>query len=167
MKKYTVTKTQYGTTFTSEVYFDGNVYRWVSNDRVPPTDAIREYGIDQLPGFWPMEHELARDGDLEAFLRDNYPHFNPAVKKKRITIKEQAEAQIAEACRQIQSRISHLPTHPMGHAFLWGVVEVTLKNGKTRRYRTCLGSVCSDDLERVVRIANSVPGVSNVTYNLD
>lgn len=164
--KYTVTYTTPYTTRTSEVKFDGTVYRWTSNNRVPPADVIGPYGIDKLPNYDALAHKLARDGDLEAFLRENYPGAKPA-KKKRTTIKEQAQEQIDRASRWIRSAVSHLPSHPMGHAFLWGTIEVTLKNGKTRSYRTCFTSVCVEDLDEAVRIANLYPGVKNVYYNLD
>lgn len=55
----------------------------------------------------------------------------------------------------------------MIHAFLWGTVEVKLKNKKSKYYRACLGSVRVHDLNEVVKLAESVPGVSNVYYNLD
>jgi hypothetical protein len=56
---------------------------------------------------------------------------------------------------------------PFGHAFLWGYVTVTFKNGKTREYRECLTSVCADDLSVPVAIANAIPGIRGVWYNLD
>ena len=160
--KYTVSKTVGSMTYKAKVWFDGSVYRWVSNDRVPPADAIREYGIDQLPNFWPGEHQLMREADLENFLREAYPE-----KKKRVTVKEQAQAQIQEAKSRVQKLVQTLPRHPMGHAFLWGVVEVTFKNGKTRQYKACLGGICVEDLDRAVRLAETVKGVSKVYYNLD
>ena len=88
-------------------------------------------------------------------------------KKKRITIHEQVEAQIASAKRAVQNRVCALPTHPMGHAFLWGTVEVVLKNGKSRFYKACLGSVCADDLDEAIRLAEQVTGVSGVYCILD
>lgn len=165
MNEHTVYKFRLNDTYTAQVKFDGKVYRWTSNNRVPPADAIKEYGIDKLPGYDAEAHELARDGDLEAFLRDNYPV--KVAKKKRTTIKEQAQEQIERASRWIRSAVSHLPSHPMGHAFLWGTVEVILKNGKSRYYKTCLASVCVEDLDEAVLIASLCPGVKNVYYNLD
>ena len=55
----------------------------------------------------------------------------------------------------------------MAHAFLWGTVEVKLKNKKSKYYKCHFGSVRVRDLNEVVKLANSVPGVSNVYYNLD
>ena len=166
--QYTVSKTENGITYKSKVYFDGSVYRWVSNDRVPPADAVREYGIDQLPSFWPGEHQLMREADLFLFLRAmGMVEKKEQPKKKRITIKEQARQQIEVARRAVMARVEHLESHPMGHAFLWGVVEVVLKNGKTRKYRACFGGVCIANLPEACRLANQIPGVSNVSYNLD
>jgi len=164
--QYTVSHTIGGITHKSKVWFDGSVYRWVSNDRVPPADTVIAYGIHKLPAYSADAHRNARDADLENFLREAYPEAKPA-KKKRTTIKEQATAQIEVASRWIRAAVSHLPTHPMNHAFLWGTIEVTLKNGKTRSYRTCFTSVCAEDLDEAVRIANQCPAVKNVYYNLD
>ena len=75
--------------------------------------------------------------------------------------------QIEATRRAVQAAVSGVKSHPFGHAFLWGIVTVSHKNGKPAAFRVCLGSVCAEDLNEVVRIANSVPGVSNVYYNLD
>lgn len=166
MNKYTVTCNTFNTPRTSEVYFDGKVYRWVSNDRVPPADTIIEYGIHKLPAYSAQAHKLARDGDLEAFLREAYPEAKPA-KKKRTTIKEQATAQIEAARKAVLAIVNTLPTHPMGHAFLWANVTITLKNGNTRTYRACLGGICCEDLEAAVYVANSTKNVSGAYYVLD
>jgi len=159
--KVTLTDKIFGN-HTSEVYFDGAVYRWVSNDRVPPSDTVRDYEIDKLPGFDADVHALARQLDIQKFLKD---HFLP--KKERMTIKKQAEIQVEAAKRAVQKSISHLRPHPMGHAFLWGTVKVILKNGKSRSYKACLGSVCAADLVEACRLAGEVPNVSDVSYNLD
>lgn len=50
--------------FSTEVVFDGRVYRWASNGRVPPADAIRDYKIDQLPGFDKAAHDAERDAEI-------------------------------------------------------------------------------------------------------
>jgi fructosamine-3-kinase len=147
---------------TSEVYFDGTVYRWVSNDRVPPVDTCHDYGIDKLPGFDAHEMSQGRHRDIIKFFASM-----EKPKKKRITIREQAETQIETAKRAVQNRLSTLEPHPMGHAFLWGTVEVVLKNGKSRFYKACLGSVCAEDLSMAIHLAQQVKGVSNVYYNLD
>jgi hypothetical protein len=147
---------------TSEVSFDGTVYRWVSNDRVPPLDTCEDYGIDKLPNYDAHEMSQGRHRDIIKFLASmKWP------KKKRTTIKEQANIQIESAKRAVQDRISTLEPHPMGHAFLWGTVEVVLKNGKSRFYKACLGSVCAEDLSMAIHLAEQVKGVSNVYYNLD
>jgi len=75
--------------------------------------------------------------------------------------------QIEDARREVCVQVRKLESHPFGHAFLWGVVEVTLKNGKTRSYKTCLGGVCCADLDKAVKVANSIKGVSSVYYVLD
>jgi len=147
---------------TSEVYFDGTVYRWVSNDRVPPLDTCEDYGIDKLPNYDAHEMSQGRHRDIIKFLANT-----GKPKKKRTTIKEQAIAQIESAKKAVQNRVCNLPTHPMGHAFLWGVVEVVLKNGKSRFYKACLGSICCEDLSKAVRLAEQVKGVSKVYYVLD
>lgn len=76
-------------------------------------------------------------------------------------------AQIEATRQQVRVATSKLTPHPFGHAFLWGTIEVKLKNGKTKAYRSLLCSVCTDDLSACVKIAESVPGVSRVDYNLD
>lgn len=81
--------------------------------------------------------------------------------------RQYVDDQIAAARRAVQAAISGVKDHPFGHAFLWGHVTIMQKNGKPKVYRACLGSVCAEDLNAVVRIANSVPGVSDVYYNLD
>ena len=80
---------------------------------------------------------------------------------------EHLQAQIANAVRNVQVVVAQLPPHPFGHAFLWGHVTTYHKNGKPKVFRACLGSVCTSDLSMAVKLANSVPGVSNVYYNMD
>jgi hypothetical protein len=65
-----VSHTEYGHTFKSNVYFDGQVYRWSTNDAVPPADAISSYGIDKLPGFNQAAHTSARNADTSRFLAE-------------------------------------------------------------------------------------------------
>jgi hypothetical protein len=77
------------------------------------------------------------------------------------------QEQIRRTTNAVRAAVSGLEPHPFGHAFLWGNVSVTLKNGKTKQYRECLGSVCAADLGEAVRRAESVVGVSGVYYNLD
>jgi len=62
--------------FKSEFYFDGSVVRWVSNDRVPPADCLKEMFRQGLV----IESEMtaskkARDAETAAFVaeyRANY-----------------------------------------------------------------------------------------------
>lgn len=75
--------------------------------------------------------------------------------------------QLAAAEAAVAAAVANVEPHPFGHAFLWGYVEVTLKNGNKRVYRRCLASVCAADLRAACKLAETVPGVSNVTYNLD
>jgi len=70
MKTFKVTSNEFNISRTSEVNFDGQVYRWKTNDRVPPADAIRSYGIDKLPNFSKQVHDEARDAETQAFLAD-------------------------------------------------------------------------------------------------
>lgn len=56
--------------------------------------------------------------------------------------------------------------YPLGHAFIWGNVPVTLKNGKVKYYLTCITSVCTDDLDGCLRVCRE-NGVENPWYNLD
>lgn len=53
----------------SGVIFDTTtgVYRWKSNNSVPPADAIQNHGIDQLPNFNLARHNEVRDADTDAF----------------------------------------------------------------------------------------------------
>ena len=53
----TVTKTEFKTTYTAQVRMENGVYVWTTNGNVPPADAIREYGIDKLPGFDQALHD--------------------------------------------------------------------------------------------------------------
>lgn len=75
--------------------------------------------------------------------------------------------QILKLKEKVQQEVNKLPSHPMGHAYLWGTVSVKLKNGKTKKYRSILGGICVNDLSKAVEIANSIEGVENVYYNLD
>lgn len=77
------------------------------------------------------------------------------------------QAQVSATKKAVQRKVQNVKPHPLGHAFLWGTVEAKLKNGKSKFFKTCLGSVCAADLEECVRLAESVPGVSNVYYNMD
>jgi hypothetical protein len=77
------------------------------------------------------------------------------------------QAQLDAAKKAVQKKMANVTPYALGHAFLWGVVEVKYKNGNSKRVRMCLGSVCAMDLEECVALAESVPGVSDVYYNLD
>jgi hypothetical protein len=70
------------------------------------------------------------------------------------------KAKASEVCRGIGK-----PTM-FGHAFIWGSVPVTLKNGKVKYYRGCLASVCTDDIDGCVRAVQAL-GVKDVYYNMD
>lgn len=69
-KTIKVTKTERGQTFTSEVRMENGVYVWTTNGRVPPAEAVVEYGIDRLPGFNKSLHDQARDGQTASFLAE-------------------------------------------------------------------------------------------------
>lgn len=69
--------------------------------------------------------------------------------------------------QSVTEAVSTVPPSPFGHAFLWGYVTLQQKNGKPKVVKVCLGSVCSEDLERTRALAESVPGVSDVWYNMD
>ena len=77
------------------------------------------------------------------------------------------KAQYNTIRQQVQQAVSKVPPHPFGHAFLWGYITLKRKNGKDVVVRDCLGSVCSNDLELTRKLAESVPGVSNVWFNMD
>jgi hypothetical protein len=55
----------------SEVRFQNGVWVWISNGRVPPADAIKDYGIDKLPNFDKARHDQVRDQQTAEFL-DSY-----------------------------------------------------------------------------------------------
>jgi len=76
------------------------------------------------------------------------------------------QAQI-DATKNLVRRAVQAATDGMIHAFLWGTVEVKLKNKKSKYYRCHFGSVRVRDLNEVMKLAGSVPGVSQVYYNLD
>lgn len=69
MQPITVTKTdRWGRTHSTEVYFDGSVYRWASNGRIPPTTKDElEYGFDKLPGYDVATQTDVRDRETAAF----------------------------------------------------------------------------------------------------
>jgi hypothetical protein len=75
--------------------------------------------------------------------------------------------QIERAAEHVRRLTANVEPYALGHAFLWGYVTVRLKNGSTRRHKACLASVCAADLDACVRLAESVPGVDSVWYNLD
>ena len=56
-----------------EVHFDSatGVYRWNSNNRIPPADCVTPYGIDTLPGFDLARTNQVRDEETSAFI-DKY-----------------------------------------------------------------------------------------------
>ena len=43
------------------VYFDGEVYRWATNDRVPPDDVLSRFLINRLPNFDLGNQRMAED----------------------------------------------------------------------------------------------------------
>ena len=69
-KTIQVKKTEHKQTFTGEVRMENGVYVWTTNGRVPPADAIVEYGIDKLPGFDKALHDKVRDEQTSSFLAD-------------------------------------------------------------------------------------------------
>ena len=78
--------------------------------------------------------------------------------------------QIIDTKKAVRELLAKTPIkgHDFGHAFLWGTIELKLKNGKSRYTRECLGgSVCAEDLYAVCRLVETIPGITNVTYNLD
>lgn len=84
----------------------------------------------------------------------------------------ETEKRIVELTKQlVMTKVSRLPEHPFGHAYLWA--DITLrraqKNGKVKTFavRCCLGGICVANLNEAVRLAQSVPDVNNVYYNLD
>lgn len=70
-----VSKTEHGHTFFSEVRMENGVYVWATNGRVPPNDAIVEYGIDRLPNFNKELHDLIRKDQNDSFLSDYYENM--------------------------------------------------------------------------------------------
>lgn len=71
----TVTKTEFKTTYTAQVRFENGVYVWTTDGRVPPADAIVEYGIDKLPGFNKALHDKVRDEQISASIAKYHKHF--------------------------------------------------------------------------------------------
>jgi hypothetical protein len=57
-------------TSTATVYFDGRVYRWMSNDQIPPADAIVHYAIDKLPHYDVALTDAVRDAETAAFVAE-------------------------------------------------------------------------------------------------
>ena len=77
------------------------------------------------------------------------------------------EAQLNATKARVQQAVANVQPWPLGHAYLWGIVDVTQKNGKVRSYRALLASVCALDLNAACKLAETVPGVRSVSYNLD
>jgi len=50
-----------------EVHFDGQVWRWGSNGRIPPKDAVVNFGIDKLEGFDQELTDSTREAEDQAF----------------------------------------------------------------------------------------------------
>ena len=76
-------------------------------------------------------------------------------------------AQFNQKKDEVRSAVSKVgKPEALGHAFIWGEVPVTLKNGKVKYYRACITSVCTDDLNGCVDVATSL-GIRNAYYNLD
>lgn len=69
-KQVEVSKVEFGTTFKQVVEWNGKVWVWSSNGRVPPMDAISAYGIDKLPGFDKALHDSIRSEQTSSFLAD-------------------------------------------------------------------------------------------------
>lgn len=82
-------------------------------------------------------------------------------------MREDLKIQIDNTKKLVQQAVSRVRPHAFGHAYLWGTVEVKLKNKKSRYYKVLFGGVCAADLEECVKLAESVPGVSQVYYNID
>lgn len=83
-QKVKVSSTEFGRTSTSEVQFDGQVYRWTSNNRVPPADAIKSYGIDKLPMFHQRTHDIVREEETLAALeeyRERMKDYQPSAEE--------------------------------------------------------------------------------------
>jgi hypothetical protein len=77
------------------------------------------------------------------------------------------QTQLSEKINEIRRAMNAISKpHPLGHAFVWGSVPLVLKNGKTKYYRTCIASVCAENLDQLIDIAHSM-GAKNCTYNLD
>lgn len=77
------------------------------------------------------------------------------------------QAQIDAIARQVKTEVDKLPRDAFGHGFLWGYVTVKLKNGKTREVKECLGGVCVANSREAIRVAESIPGVRGVWFNVD
>mgnify|MGYP003348563254 CR=1 FL=1 len=85
MKTYKVKNTENNFSKDSEVRFDGKVYRWTTNDRVPPADAIVSYGIDKLPNFSKEAHDETRSTETQAFLanyRKQMENWEPSAEER-------------------------------------------------------------------------------------
>jgi len=76
---------------TAGVAFDGSVYRWTSNNRVPPADAAVEYGINRLPGFDAAAQDAARTAETSEFLRE----YRAAQKGLPVSAEERFEMRAA------------------------------------------------------------------------
>jgi hypothetical protein len=84
----------------------------------------------------------------------------------------ETEKRIVELTKQlVMTKVERLPEHPLGHAYLWANITLrrAQKNGKVKTFvvKTCLGGICCADLVEAVRLAQSVPDVNHVYYNLD
>lgn len=80
--------------FATDTYFDtkDNVYRWRSNDSVPPTDVLFENGIS---GAQLTHHIAVRDAHTNEFLREYLRHQEEFWTSPKYA--EERAAHIAEA----------------------------------------------------------------------
>jgi len=70
MKTEIPTHPQNNHTTSHDYTMVNGVPRWTTNDRVPPTDAVKDYFIDRTPGFDKLATDAARDAENSAFLAD-------------------------------------------------------------------------------------------------
>ncbi len=57
-------------TYSFKMSLDG-VPRWISNDQIPPADAIKNLFIDQVPGFNHALTDKRRNDETQVFLAES------------------------------------------------------------------------------------------------
>lgn len=68
--------------------------------------------------------------------------------------------------QQVRAALEGIEPHPLGSAYLLGTITVKHRDGSSRTVRTRIARVSAVDLNEAIARAESVDGVSVLSYNL-